>query len=168
MSDSGFDATPPPDPVELADLLVRATRLQWPTTEDERRNFFTALGLRDLGAPETPEADPRTVWRRFTTALPGEADGSAVTSHGEFLALHVVAYNQQGDDGTAAREGFGVLRKHLGGAFGPPAEEWGTPQEPACVWLLARLTLEMYCFQRGSSGVTVGLSHTQRSAARQT
>lgn len=165
MSDSEFVPALCPDPVDLADLLIRATRLGWPTTEDERQRYFAALGLRDLGPAETRDGDPETVWHRFATSLPGEVEGSAITFRGEFLGLHVFAYHEPGDDGPAAREGFAMLREYLSEALGAPAEEWGTPNEPACVWLPGPLTVGMYCFQRGSSGIMVGPSHAERSAA---
>lgn len=165
MSDSEFVQALCPDPVDLADLLIRATRLGWPTTEDERQRYFAALGLRDLGPGETRDGDSEAVWRRFATSLPGEVKGSAATFRGEFLGLHLFAYNEAGDDGPAAREGFAMLREHLSEALGAPAEEWGTSKEPACGWLPGPLTVDMYCFQRGSSGIMVGPSDTERSAA---
>lgn len=157
-----------PDPIELTDLLLRATRLPWPDSEDQRLGFFSALGFRDCSTVETAKDDPPSNWRRFSTALIGEADGSAVTSRGRLLALQIAAYNERDQDGAAAREGFYVLRQHLSSALGPPIEEWGTAQEPACAWHPAPMTVEMYCFQRGSSGVLIGLSRTGSSQASST
>jgi len=152
-----------PDPVELTALLLRATGLPWPDTEDQSRGFYSALNFRSLSNPETAQDDPQTTWRRFRTALIGEADGSTVTTRGKLLALQITAYNERGDDGPAAREGFNLLRQHLSSALGAPIEEWGAAREPACRWHPVPMTVEMYCFQRGSSGVMVGLSRTEPS-----
>lgn len=154
--------TPPPE--EVSDLLVRMTRLEWPTTDDERLDFFAALGLRDTGPGESTANEPDSAWHSLGTSWPS-VHGVDTVFREEFLGLSLFCYDEQGDDGPLARSGFAGLREHLSVALGPPVEEWGTPREPACFWQPGPLTIEMYCFQRHSSGVMVGPSHTARSAA---
>lgn len=73
--------TPPPE--EVSDLLVRMTRLEWPTTDDERLDFFAALGLRDTGPGESTANEPDSAWhslgrrgRAFTGSTPSSARSS--------------------------------------------------------------------------------------------
>jgi hypothetical protein len=154
-----------PPPVQVADVLIEMTRLDWPTTETERNHYFDILKLHDLDTvPHRDDSPPDTTMIRFDTALP-EVDGTSTMFHDEFLGLSLFCYNEPIDDGPAARAGYAALREELSRSLGAPAEEWGTPTEPACLWKIGSLWIEMYCFQRLSSGVMVGPSHVQRSAA---
>lgn len=153
-----------PSPEELADLLLRMTRLEWPTTENERLDYFSLLGLSDTGSAEGRKDEPGVIWRQFDTALTG-VGGLGTMCREEFLGLSLFCYEEEGDDGQLARRGFADLRAHLSAALGAPVEEWGTPAAPCCLWQPGPLTLDMYCFQRGRSGVMVGPSHAERSAA---
>lgn len=154
-----------PDPADLAALLGRMCQQSWPTTESERRRYFAAVGLRDLEVLPAFDGDPDSRSRRFTTSLEGDVDGISTMFGEEFLGLCLFCYNEPGANGPQARAGFTGLVRHLGGVFGPPVEEWGPPSEPACLWRSGLLRLDMYCFQRGSSGIMIGLDHTERSAA---
>lgn len=152
--------TPPPD--EVADLLIRMTRLEWPTSEEERLGFFAALGLRDGEVVENRMLE--TVSRSLSTPW-SSVSGVGHMFREEFLGLSLFCYDERGDDGPLAREGFAGLHEHLSAALGRPIEEWGPAREPACLWQPGPLTIDMYCFQRLSSSVMVGPSHTERSAA---
>ena len=162
MGQSGQVLIPPPE--DVAELLIQMTELEWPTSEDDRRAYFDALGLRDLDTIPQREDDPDSTWRRFTTSLPG-VEGSCSVFREQFLGLSLFCYNEPGDDGPQARVGYPALRDHLSRRLGAPVEEWGTPREPACLWQPGPLLLDMYCFQRLRSGVMVGPSHAERSAA---
>jgi hypothetical protein len=100
---------------------------------------------------------------RFDTALP-EVDGTGTMFRDEFLGLSLFCYDEPIDNGPAARAGYAALRGELSRSLGAPSEEWGSPTEPACLWTIGPLWIEMYCFQRLSSGVMVGPTHAQRSA----
>ena len=151
-----------PSPPEVADLLIEMTRLDWPTTEEDRRCY---LGLHDLDTlPPSGSDEPDTMMIRFSTSLPG-VDGTCTMFREEFLGLSLFCYNEPLGDGPEARAGYTRLRDHLDRHFGPPIEEWGTPTEPACLWLSGLLSIEMYCFQRLRRGIMVGPSQSERSAA---
>ena len=153
-----------PPPAQIADLLVEMTRLDWPTTEAERQSYFDRLNLRDLDTVPHRDDSPDTTVTRLDTALP-DVDGTSTMSRHEFLGLSLFCYNEPIENGAAARAGYAALRDELSRTFGEPTEEWGTPTEPACLWEIGPLWIEMYCFQRLRSGVMVGPAHAQRSAA---
>lgn len=155
-------------PVEsLVELVVAMVDGTWPTTEEERQRFYGRLGLTELQW-DSSEVDQRkggrTVSHRFVTTLP-RVDGMDTMFRGEFLGLSLFAYNEPGDDGAESRTAFPLLKDMLSARLGAPAEEWGTSREPACYWAVGPLQVEMYCFQRLSSGVMLGPSHAGRSAA---
>lgn len=149
----------------VADLLARMCREPWPTTEQDRRDYFATLGLTDQALLPVRGDDADSVWRRFTSALPEQVGGNCSTFRGEFLGLSLFCWPEQVDNGAQARAGYASLQELLNQEFGAPVEEWGTDSEPACLWTVGPLTLEMYCFQRLHSSVMVGPSHTIRSAA---
>ena len=149
----------------VADLLVRMCREPWPTTEQDRRDYFATLGLTDQELLPVRDDDADSTWRRFTTALPEQVGGNCSTFRGEFLGLSLFCWPDQVDNGAQARTGYATLQELLNQEFGASVEEWGTDNEPACLWTVGPLTLEMYCFQRLHSSVMVGPSHTTRSAA---
>ena len=156
-----------PSPEGLAELLIDMCTQPWPTTEEERLRYFQALQLQDgqfVDEPP-PHRKPDRQSRWFTTPLPGQVDGISNTFRGQFLGLSMFAYNQPGSDAAPARDGYAALQALLNQAFGDPDEEWGPPTEPACLWRPGPLLLDMYCFQRGSSGVMLGPSHADRTAA---
>ena len=154
-----------PSTEAIADLLIRMIQLEWPSTESDRRRYFSTLGLRDQEVLPPREDDPESVWLRFTTSLPGQVDGNCIVFRGELLGLSVFPYTEPTGNGPQARAGYAGLRHHLSAALGDPIEEWGSSSEPACVWRTSLLLLEMYCFQRLTSGVMVGPSHAERTAA---
>jgi hypothetical protein len=145
---------------DVVDLLTRMIHLEWPTTERDRLRYFNSLGLHDLDLLPRREDDPDSLSRRFSTPLPGEVDGICTMFRGEFLGLSLFCYN-----GPQARAGYAGLKSHLSRTFGTPIEEWGSPSELACLWRSGPLMLDMYCFQRLSSGIMIGPSHVERSAA---
>lgn len=153
-----------PPPTELADLLIQMTRLDWPTDEADRRRYFDILDLNDIDTVPKRNDEPDTRMIRFATALP-DVDGTCTMFRDEFLGLSLFCYNEPGDHGPAARAGYASLRDVLSRSLGAPSEEWGTPIEPACLWRTGPLWIDMYCFQRLHSGVMVGPSHAERSAA---
>jgi len=148
----------------VADLLVRMCREPWPTTEQDRWDYFAVLGLYDQEHLPVRDDDPDGTSLRFATSLPG-VDGICSAFRGEFLGLSLFCWAEQGNNGPRARAGYPALRDQLNQSFGTPAEEWGPTAEPACCWVVGPLTIEMYCFQRHHSSVMVGPSHTTRSAA---
>lgn len=154
-----------PTTEEVADLLTRMTHLRWPTTEEDRLRYFDSLGLHDLDLLPPHKDDSDSLARRFTTSLPGAVDGICTMFRGEFLGLSLFCYSQRLDNGPHARAGYAGLKHHLSQTIGIPDEEWGAPSEPACLWRPEPLMLDMYCFQRLSSGIMVGPSHAERSAA---
>jgi hypothetical protein len=154
-----------PSTEAVADLLIRMTQLEWPTTESDRLRYFDILGLRDQEVLPPSDDDPESLWIRFTTSLPGQVDGNCSMFRGEFLGLSLFPYTEPVENGPQARAGYVGLRNHLSTAIGDPVEEWGSASEPACLWKSGLLMLEMYCFQRLASGVMVGPSHTERTAA---
>ncbi len=152
-----------PSPQQLASLLLRTAQLPWPTTEAERLAYFAALGWHDTQGEVTDDGSD-SAFRRFTTSLP-EVDGDSSAFREDHLGFSLSCYSERGEDRPAARAGFAAVREQLSSALGDPVEEWGSLHQPACLWQPGILSLEMYCFQRGSSSVMVGLSHTERSAA---
>ena len=154
-----------PSTKDVADLLIRMTQLEWPTTEKDRLHYFNTLGLRDEEVLPPRDDDPDNVWLRFTTSLAGQVDGNCSMFRGEFLGLSLFCYNQPMDNGPQARAGYAGLRDDLSTALGDPIEEWGSTSEPACLWRTGPLLLDMYCFQRLASGIMVGPSHAERTAA---
>jgi hypothetical protein len=156
-----------PTPKDLSDLLVRMCQEPWPTSEEDRLRYFSALHLTDGEVLEDPphHRDPDSRSRRFTTALPGQVDGNCSMFRDQFLGLQLFAYNQFEPNQAFAREGYAALKQLLTEAFGDPVEEWGPPNQPACLWRPGPLMLDMYCFQEHSSGIMVGPAHSERSAA---
>jgi hypothetical protein len=153
-----------PSPADVADLLIQMTRLDWPTTEEDRRCYFDVLSLHDLDTLPQRDAEPDSAMIRFSTLLPG-VDGTCTMFRDEFLGLSLFCYNELRDDGPEACAGYAGLRDQLTRHLGSPIEEWGTPTEPACLWHSGSLSIDMYCFHRLRSGVMVGPSHSERSAA---
>lgn len=154
---------PTPAPEAVADLVLQMIQRDWPTTEEERRRSFGVLGLEDRD-PVPPGDEHESEMRRFATSLPG-VDGISTMFRDEFLGLSVFCYDEPLDDGPAARAGLTGLRNELDRRLGSPLEEWGPPNEPACLWEPGPLLVELYCFQRLRSGLMVGVSHAARSAA---
>jgi hypothetical protein len=153
-------------PVEsLVRLLLDMIKRTWPTTEDDRHRFYERLGLRQVDSSAVDrQEDDRTVSHWFETSLVG-VEGIDTMFGGEFLGLSLFAYNEPGDDGVESRTAYPLLKDAISLRLGSPAEEWGTAREPACYWTAGELQLEMYCFQRLASGVMLGPSHAERSAA---
>jgi hypothetical protein len=154
-----------PPATNLADLLVRMTELEWPTGDEDRLRFFDRLGLHDVESLQPDYSNVDTEARHFITALPGAVRGNGTMFRGEFLGLSLFPYNEPVENGLLATAGYAALRDLLSHRLGPPTEEWGTANEPACLWRLGPLFLTLYCFQRHDSGVQVGVSHATRSAA---
>ena len=154
-----------PSSSDLADLLVRMTELEWPTTELERLRFFDALGLRDSESPRPDEHVPGSERRLFVTDLSSTLSGTSTMFHGQFLGLGLFAYDEPIENGELARVGYAAVRERVSQRLGLPVEEWGTDDEPACLWHPGPLMLDMYCFQRHRSGIMVGPDHADRSAA---
>jgi len=150
---------------DVVDLLTRMTHLEWPTTEQDRLRYFSSLGLHDLELLPRRDDGPDSFSRRFSTSLSGEVDGLCTMFRGEFLGLSLFCYTERIANGPQARAGYAGLKSHLSRTFGTPIEEWGTPSEPACLWRPGPLMLDMYCFQRLSSGIMIDPSHAERSAA---
>lgn len=157
-----FALTPPP--AEIGELLVRMTRLEWPTSEDQRLAYFAALDLQDVDEPSRSVEYPESTMLRFATSIPG-VDGNCSMFRDEFLGLSLFGYNERAANSAAARVGYAALQEHLCDHLGPPVEEWGSESEPACLWRPGPLLLDLYYFQRPSSGIMVGPSHAERSAA---
>lgn len=142
--------------------------LPWPTSEQERLRYFDELGLQD--ADESPQGTvnerlPEMVDHSFTVPFLKGVDGVCNLFRGEVLGLSLFCYNRPVDDDPQTREALAQLQTRLSATLGPPVEEWGSRTEPACLWRTGPLHLDMYCFQRGSSGIMVGPSHSARSAA---
>lgn len=140
----------------------------WPSTEQERLNYFHELGLRDTdgSGQGTVEAQaPEKVFHDFTVPLMVGVGASCTVFRGEVLGLSLFCYSQPGGGHPEVREAYDLLRAQLSATLGVPVEEWGSSAEPACLWQAGDLHLDMYCFQRGSSGLMVGPSHSARSAA---
>jgi len=154
-----------PPPADVAGLLLRMTELQWPSTEEDRLGFFHRLGLHDVDGPRPGDSDLDIEHRQFGTALSSAVHGTATMFRGEFLGLSLFLYDEPTDNGLLARAGYTALRDELSQRLGPPVEEWGNANEPACLWRPGLLLLDMYCFQRLRSGIMVGPSHAKRSAA---
>lgn len=154
--------TPPPEAV--ADLLLQLIQQDWPTTDEERRCSFARLGLQDGDALPPGDAETDSEMRRIATSLPG-VDGISTMFRDEFLGLSLFCYDEPLDDGPAARAGHAGLRDEFDRRLGSPLEEWGPSNEPACLWESESLLIELYCFQRLRSGVMIGVSHAERSAA---
>lgn len=156
-----------PAPEHLSALLIRMCQELWPTTEEDRKRYFSALQLTDSGVVESdPDPhDPDTRWRDFTTALAGPVEGSCSVFQNQLLGLYLFAYNQLEPNAEPAREGYASLRRLLSQRLGDPVEEWGTASQPACLWRPGALTLVMHCFQKRDSWIMVGPSHSERSAA---
>lgn len=154
-----------PPSADLANLLIRMTEREWPTTEVDRLHFFHRHGLHDVDSPRPDDSDLNIEHRHFGTALPGAVLGTATMFRGELLGLSLFPYDEPIGNGPLARVGYVALRDQLSQRLGPPVEEWGTPNEPACLWRPGPLLLDMYCFQRLQSGIMVGPSHAERSAA---
>jgi len=148
---------------DVADLLVRMCREPWPTTEQERCDYFTVLGLHEQEHLPVRDDDPGSTSLRFATSLPG-VDGICSAFRDEFLGLSLFCWAEQCDNGLQARAGHPALRDLLSRSFGTPTEEWGPTAEPACCWVVGPLTIEMYCFQRLQSSVMVGPSHSPLSS----
>ena len=159
------ELSPPAE--DLAALLIRMCQLPWPTTEEDRRRYFCDLQLSDgeVIHMNSHQSDPETRWRCFTTALPGQVEGTCTMFRDQFLGLYLSAYNQHEPHGQPATEGWALVRYLLSQVLGDPLEEWGAADNPACLWQPGVLTLDMYCSQTPSSGIMVGPCHTQRSAA---
>jgi hypothetical protein len=77
----------------------------------------------------------------------GVVDASISLFRGELLGIHITCYNQRQDNAAQAQEGFAAAKQLLTDAFGPPTEEWGSLREPACLWQLGAVSVDMYCFQ---------------------
>jgi hypothetical protein len=132
-----------PDPADVADLVIKMSQEPWPTTETDRQRYFDALGLHDLDLLPQRKDDPESVWRRFTTSLPGMEEGSCVMFRGEFLGLCLFCYTEPIDNGPQARAGFASLKRGISRTFGPAVQEWGPPSEPACLWRPGPLLLDL-------------------------
>ena len=129
--------------------------------------YFHALQLRD-GEPsdETGEHyDPHSQSRKFTTSLPGQVDGDSTMFRNQVLGLFLFSYMEREPNAEPARVAYPALQERLTDAFGDPAETWGPPNEPACLWRPGPLLLEMHCFQRWHSGLMIGPTHAQRTVA---
>jgi hypothetical protein len=96
-----------PDPSAVADLVVRMTRLPWPSGAADRDRYFAELGLVNAGPAGAPRNDPDTQWRRLTTPLSGVVDASISLFRGELLGIHLTCYNQRQDNSPP---GAGRLR----------------------------------------------------------
>lgn len=154
-----------PDPHDVADVLNKMVEHRWPTTEAERQRYFGELGLRDGEVVPQLSSGPDRRARQLTTTLEGDMYGISTMFRGEFLGLSLFCYKEAGDNGPQARAGFASLKHHLSLALGAPSKEWGSLNDLACLWRSGPLLLELYCFQRGSSGIMVGLAHADRSVA---
>ena len=82
-----------PWPADVADLLVQMTRLDWPTSERDRRRHFDLLGLHDLDTLPQRHDEPDTSMIRFATSLPN-VDGTCTMFRDEFLGLSLFCYNE--------------------------------------------------------------------------
>lgn len=153
-----------PAVTDLADMVLRIAGQAWPATEIERVAMFDRLGLRLVDEPPTPSADPRLTFQPVQTPLPA-VTGSLSEVDGKFLGLDFFAYAQHQDDGPWARQASPELKRLVSAGLGDPAEEWGSAREPACSWLTGALRVEMYCFQRLTSVVMLGIDHVARSEA---
>ena len=153
-----------PPPAEVADQLIRMIHLDWPTNEADRRRYFDILDLDDLDTVPKRDDEPDTRMIRFVTALP-DVDGTCTMFRDELLGLSLFCYNEPIDNGPDASAGYVSLQDELTRFLGVPSEEWGTLAEPACLWRAGPLWIDMYCFQRLRSGVMVGPSHAEQSAA---
>jgi len=154
-----------PDADEIGGLLVGMSRPPWPTTDADRRRYFDRFGLYDAETIALRGDDPDTRSWRVATSLPGDIWGISTMFRNEFLGVTFFCYNESGDDGPQAKTGFSYVDRYLCRALGDPAERWGSAREPAALWHIGPLQLDMYCFQRDASGIMVGLAHTARSAA---
>lgn len=157
-----------PSPAALADLLARMVQRPWPTTEQDRLSYFHELGLQDAdesGQGTVEEQAPKMVFHDFTVPLMIGVGGLCIAFRGEVLGLSLSCYSQPGSGHPEAPEAYDLLHAQLSATLGAPVEEWGSSAEPACLWQAGDLHLDMYCFQRGSSGLLVGPSHSERSAA---
>ena len=119
-----------PSTEDVADLLIRMIRLDWPTTEEDRLRYFDSLGLRDQELLPPSNDDPDSVWLRFTTSLPGHVGGNCSTFRGEFLGLSLFPYTELMDNGPQARPAYAGLRHHLSTALGDPIDDGGLPPNP--------------------------------------
>ena len=110
-------------------------------------------------------AAPDSVMIRFTTSLP-RVDGTCTMFRYQFLGLCLYCYDEPLENGRA--EGPRRLRGTARPTH-PPSRfahrRVGTQTEPACLWEPGPLLQDMYCFQRLRSGVMVGPSHAERTAA---
>jgi hypothetical protein len=107
--------------------------------------------------------DPNIVWRRLTTSLPGmwKATASYCAASSSVLACSATPSRLT----TAHNPGPASPASNAASAApSDPVEKWGSPSEPACLWRSGPLLLDMYCFQRRSSGIMIGPSHAERSA----
>jgi len=123
-----------PSASDLANLLMRMTDLEWPTTEEERLFFFASLGLHDVESPRPDDTVVCAERRWFASDLSDAVSGTATMFRGEFLGLAVFAYNEPVENGPLTRAGYTAVRDHVNQRLGLPVEEWGTATEPACLW----------------------------------
>jgi hypothetical protein len=92
-----------PDPTAVANLVVRMTRLPWPSGAADRDRYFAELGLVDGGLPERRGTIPIPSGRCSRPPLSGVVDASVSLFRCELLGIHITCFNQRQDNGPPRR-----------------------------------------------------------------
>lgn len=153
-----------PEPTDVASLVLALVSQPWPSNPEELSSYTNGFHLAALSArsPTGDQSSLRSHW--YTTFLGDQVKCQVSTFRDELLGVHFTVYEERGDCGVDARRGFAALSELLTAALGVPNEQWGTEDQPASLWRVGELYIEMYCFQKDPSGVLVGPSHAARNA----
>lgn len=151
-----------PTPEDVAGRVVAAVRATWPETDGEEAALLDRLLVYDVGDGDEREPGYRMAW--FRTRGWAETPGTLSTWRGRVLGLGWFLYGEPGSNDSRAAEGFVAIRRLLSKALGDPADEWGSPEEPAVYWQRDGKSVEMHCYEKGSSVMQIDVGHQARSA----
>lgn len=150
-----------PAPDEVVGAVLMVIESGWPPAGQDGP-FLAALGIAELH--DVDEQDPAHRVVAIATSGWGEASGELSGWRGELFWLGWFLHGRVGStDRGQERQGFDTLSVQLHQALGTPSEQWGPPEEPACVWHHRGSSVELHCYQRLSSMVQLAISDQARS-----
>lgn len=142
-----------PAPDAVAQLIRRLVE-GWPEQGNDPEPLLDRLGFsvrtRDHSRPEVGEFTQLSAPLAQTTSLllrPPDGD-VGLSVFVSFSTGHI----------PQPRRGYRTVLDLLSERYGPPAEQWGSDQEPACCWHHDGRLVEMYTDNRAARSVQVDIS----------
>ena len=151
-----------PDPKNVVALVSAAIAEPWPSTESERKSYFSRLHLTERDDLESEH--PKVKSGLLIAPSLGAAEGLWAAVEDRLLSFTLFFYTDPRPGPSAAELGYGAVHEELDALLGSPVQE-NTSQfgEPTALWTAGEKFIEVSCHSRHVDSLEIELKHATRA-----